>query len=63
MVKLRGDFDTQICLVYNGKSGGGRIYLSPLSMINDGYFEMLFINERFSATTAMQLFHYAKQGG
>ena len=60
MVPLRTNFDTQIILVYNGKSGGGRIMLNPLGMINDGYFELGFVSDRFSASTAMQLFHYVK---
>lgn len=56
--------DTKACLfiAYNGKFGGGRIQLSPMSLINDGFFEVMYYGKRFSLLKAAKLFEQAKTG-
>ena len=61
-VKWRENFDTQLFMVYNGKFGGGRIMLNPLAYMNDGYFEAVTWKNRFSFSTALDLFSQAKNG-
>jgi len=39
------DMECNFMLAYNGKFGGGGIFLNCLGMINDGYFEIGFYNE------------------
>ena len=56
--------DVNACLffAYNGKFGGGRIQLSPMSLVNDGLFEVSYYTKRFGLSKAIQLFDEAKSG-
>ena len=63
MTLVHENFDTQIMMVYNGKFGGGRINLSPFSVLNDGYIEAAYYKERFTFLEAITLFEKCKAGG
>lgn len=56
MVLMNKDLTTQLLLVYNGKFGGGRIMLSPPSVINDGKFEIYFADEPMDTVPLIQIF-------
>ena len=48
MVKVLDNVTTSMVLSYNGKFGGGRMMLSPPSIINDGYQELYTPDKSFS---------------
>ena len=50
------DLDTQYMMIYNGKTGGGRIILNPIGMINDGFMEMVYRPEYVGPYSAINLF-------
>ena len=50
-------------LVFNGKFGGGRMILSPTSMINDGKFEIYMANKVFSTPKLIKVFDESRKGG
>jgi hypothetical protein len=50
------NLDTQYMMIYNGKTGGGRIILNPIGMINDGFMEMVFRPAYVGPHTAINLF-------
>ena len=54
---------TQYMTVFNGKHGGGRMVLNPMSIINDGFFEVLYYNGLMGFSKSMSLFQGAKTGG
>ena len=55
--------ETQFMSIYNGKFGGGRIMLSPLGIINDGYMDLTFMRGFQTFASSMSLFGRAKKGG
>ena len=57
------DLITQYLAVYNSKFGGGRMYLNPLGIINDGYFELGFIKNLIGFGPITKMFDEVKSGG
>ena len=47
--------DTQFLSLYNGKTGGGGIFLNPIGMINDGYMELVY-HDIITVSKAISLF-------
>lgn len=50
-------------IAFNGKFGGGRMIMSPSSLINDGKFEVYTANYVFSTAKLINCFEQAKRGG
>ena len=59
MRRVLENIQAQFLFAYNGKTGGGRILLSALSLINDGYFECEFFCFPASLVSAFDLFSKA----
>ena len=55
------NLNTQYLQIYNGKTGGGRIILNPIGMINDGFMELVYRPAYVGPHTAISLF--MKPGG
>jgi diacylglycerol kinase family enzyme len=49
--------------IYNGKYGGGGMMLSPLSLVNDGMFELLYHQGNLPMKRTVDLFDMARAGG
>lgn len=62
MRRICKDKNFVLLFAYHGKTGGGRILLSPLSMINDGYFEVMYYNGPLGIYDAFKIFTAAKAG-
>ena len=50
------DLGTQYMQIYNGKTGGGRIILNPIGMVNDGYMELVYSPNFVGPQEAISLF-------
>jgi len=57
------DVSSNHLLIYNGKVGGGNEMLSPLSIVNDGMFEISFAQELQSRLTYAKCYRGVKMGG
>ena len=63
MIQVSKDVTTQLMFAYNGKFGGGRIILSPTSVINDGKFELYMCREAMNTPKLIRTFGQAITGG
>ena len=48
---------------YNGKFGGGGMVLSPLSVVNDGYLELFYVESGVPVMEVFGFFEDVKDGG
>ena len=63
MVAWKQNLAVTFLNIYNGKYGGGRMNLSPTSLLNDGYFNLCVYNQQLGPLTANYLFTKVKRGG
>lgn len=57
------DLETSLIMIFNSKFGAGKVYINPLGMINDGYFEVTFSPTKMAPKGVADLFGGAKAGG
>ena len=63
LVQVYSDHTTQLLFIMNSKFAGGRMLLTPSSIINDGYFEVYCSGLLMKTPQLLGLFDEAKKGG
>lgn len=58
-VKTHSDLSSQVFKVYNSKFGSGKKMMNPMGLINDGYFELLFLKNKIGRGQLNKLYEGA----
>lgn len=62
-VKTHTDVTSQLLMVYNSKLGAGRKLINPMGLLNDSYFELIFLKNLVGFGPINKLFEGTQNGG